>query len=721
MAGDQDEDIFSYRIIVKQSDIVTDQQSVNRKTFNLHLKRLDQGVRLMILANSTSALNTLQDNDILKEGISRTELVEQLTFHAVWNESEIHTFNKAFPMWGETTQRVYAQESETISIQEVVKLLRAVARVDIGADIYGDPALGFGQRFQIEEVIVYRSNREGYLVPDISRIVNDQVTAPTIPQTTPLKPLSFIYTADSQEKAMVSKIYLTESEACEEGKESEATCLVIGAVFNGGARSYYRIDFINSSKQYMPVLRNHRYLINITGIAKDGYATADAAANARSASIQYDLEITDENIDEIVVGNDYTLGTSKSPAILDWYARATTKISVMTEYPGGWTAAVTAGDSWLNIVSTLQNNPGETGEVVIEATSQNTESLFRTGAITFTAGALSKTVMVRQRMGANAYIVTTHSLVNLPVAFANADGQIRVHNQPVEASLLWMDSPGVITAVTPPADPGVDAIIQVQTGATEGNAIVAAVDLTTQEILWSWHLWVTNDTPDTHTTYHNGVTFMDRNLGALSATPGRETYGLLYQWGRKDPFPGASPLTGTEQEIYDLSGTPVEIRIATVEEQDNRTNAVQHPTTFYTSATAPYYSWTGLVASTNLLWEDAEGEKTAYDPCPDGWRVPVSGSGNLSPWQGLTPGLSSSFIAAGGWEWTSAGYYPATGCRMSDTGRLTDVGVRGYVWSATPYGINAYLFRFGSAATSIYTSAGDYRANGFAVRCVRED
>ncbi|MCC8062106.1 MAG: hypothetical protein LIO68_02535, partial [Rikenellaceae bacterium] len=32
---------------------------------------------------------------------------------------------------------------------------------------------------------------------------------------------------------------------------------------------------------------------------------------------------------------------------------------------------------------------------------------------------------------------------------------------------------------------------------------------------------------------------MDRNLGAMSASPGVASYGLLYQWGRKDPFVGS--------------------------------------------------------------------------------------------------------------------------------------------------------------------------------------
>lgn len=36
---------------------------------------------------------------------------------------------------------------------------------------------------------------------------------------------------------------------------------------------------------------------------------------------------------------------------------------------------------------------------------------------------------------------------------------------------------------------------------------------------------------------------MDRNLGANSAdkTKGKETHGMYYQWGKKDPLPGFAP------------------------------------------------------------------------------------------------------------------------------------------------------------------------------------
>ena len=83
----------------------------------------------------------------------------------------------------------------------------------------------------------------------------------------------------------------------------------------------------------------------------------------------------------------------------------------------------------------------------------------------------------------------------------------------------------------------------------KGNAVVAfKVDGT---IYWSWHIWVT-DNPENGIAYSQGtetdidgnpitVQYMDRNLGAVTNTflgkDWQKTGGLLYEWGRKDPFP----------------------------------------------------------------------------------------------------------------------------------------------------------------------------------------
>ncbi|MCD8291313.1 MAG: hypothetical protein LUC91_07415 [Prevotella sp.] len=100
--------------------------------------------------------------------------------------------------------------------------------------------------------------------------------------------------------------------------------------------------------------------------------------------------------------------------------------------------------------------------------------------------------------------------------------------------------------------------------AKAGNALIAAYDDENCEgnILWSWHIWVPNEgvSPEKGAVeyYHykwdpiNGINtdefvpgrlLMNLALGALAEYPEKagevnyDTYGTLYQWGRKDPFP----------------------------------------------------------------------------------------------------------------------------------------------------------------------------------------
>ena len=73
-----------------------------------------------------------------------------------------------------------------------------------------------------------------------------------------------------------------------------------------------------------------------------------------------------------------------------------------------------------------------------------------------------------------------------------------------------------------------DGYIAFQTTDTfkEGNAVIAAKDAN-GAILWSWHIWLT-DQPQGHEYYNNAGTMMDRNLGATSATYDDVAYAVRF-------------------------------------------------------------------------------------------------------------------------------------------------------------------------------------------------
>ena len=91
-----------------------------------------------------------------------------------------------------------------------------------------------------------------------------------------------------------------------------------------------------------------------------------------------------------------------------------------------------------------------------------------------------------------------------------------------------------------------------------GNAVVAVKK--DGKILWSWHIWACEGyNPDaTAQKYNNNAgVVMDRNLGATSATPGKpQTIGLLYQWGRKDPFLSGGKCT-YEGKTYSMAASTI--------------------------------------------------------------------------------------------------------------------------------------------------------------------
>ena len=125
-------------------------------------------------------------------------------------------------------------------------------------------------------------------------------------------------------------------------------------------------------------------------------------------------------------------------------------------------------------------------------------------------------------------------------------------------------------------------------------------------VLWSWHIWFTGNGVTPGTVVHGSHTFMDRNLGAHNATDG----GFLYQWGRKDPFM-MSQMTTNPDNTIPTGGQPGTQTI----DWANR-----HPQKFI-YGTASDRHWCSESSKKLTLWGHGS-DKTKYDPCPAGYRVP---------------------------------------------------------------------------------------------------
>ena len=221
---------------------------------------------------------------------------------------------------------------------------------------------------------------------------------------------------------------------------------------------------------------------------------------------------------------------------------------------------------------------------------------------------------------------------------------------PSSAKLLWQDSKSMISSVSLSG-----TRVVFTAGSKPGNAVIA-VENASGEIIWSWHIWHP-EKPVSGLTTSKGYTLMNMNLGAISSELGLSAYGLLYQWGRKDPFPG-SPIAsgGTIQTksapVYDLDGNETQILASSMFESysNNLAYAIAHPNTCLSCSPTKTGDWLLSDESSPALWGNPEGGlnvdgkyinnggKSIYDPCPAGWRVPPAD-------------LYSNFTGSGQYAW----------------------------------------------------------------------
>ena len=304
-----------------------------------------------------------------------------------------------------------------------------------------------------------------------------------------------------------------------------------------------------------------------------------------------------------------------------------------------------------------------------------------------------------------------------------------------------------------------------------GNAVVAVTKGSgaSKTVLWSWHLWfapkdaldkipvtnhqgkVYNFTKETlgwkptlwsGSTYSNARTVKVKveqtvaNNGAKAYTvinitqnPGgvRKGATTLYQFGRKDAFPGVAKADlASNSHFTENAGDNMSIE-----------NGIQHPDLYYTwgSNWENNYSYNNLWSADNTArgFNDNSVVKTVYDPCPVGFKMPASNAftgftttgQNSSTQSELNIEDSQTFQNNLGHNfWTNSSktatiYFPASGCRDNSDGSLSTIGIFGSYWSAY-YNVSNYgcfLIFYSGLVNPLYAGI---RANGFAVRPVAE-
>lgn len=350
---------------------------------------------------------------------------------------------------------------------------------------------------------------------------------------------------------------------------------------------------------------------------------------------------------------------------------------------------------------------------------------------------------------------------------------------PKSAKVLWQDKSSFITGLR--LENG-RVYYTVDDASSSGNAVIAVYSEPDcqGEILWSWHIWQTiGEIQDEEYINQAGAKFnvMDRELGAVRVGQN----GTLYQWGRKDPFPGTHSGSSIYNDVYTnknvANSYPTEYQLklddATIED------AVRNPQCLISKSVTGQLHWLG--EPNCYLWGDAgrtmpttlddpaagagwEHQKTIYDPSPVGYRVAnvftFSGftkmpSGNTSDVEDTDDGFDVllerldyiNYVKAkvGTNDWwfirypgdTEGTLYSAIRSRDGKTGKeKTGAGEGGYWWTAEAFVAedgkqHAYYLNtdeYADAANGTGTANiistyvhNTYLRDAYAIRCVREE
>lgn len=367
------------------------------------------------------------------------------------------------------------------------------------------------------------------------------------------------------------------------------------------------------------------------------------------------------------------------------------------------------------------------GNVVAESSSKATNIVARKKQIVMPSVKFHPTYGVPESLTsngfANSYIVTKAGYYNFKAKITGAICEgfhtDKLDIKPKSAKFLWDDVSGadVVSNVE-----FIDGYVTFETEGIEGNAVIAVYDNEDPDadgatILWSWHIWCTDQPEVISVTNADGhvYEFMDRNLGAVSVDPadGDATFGLVYQWGRKDPFC-----------LVDKRDAAVSIPYSTI------LVSVQSPDIFLKGT-----DWTS--ERNDLLWGAIESNgvtyytKTIYDPCPAGYRVApkesMSGFDLANVKGAFDKGYS--FPTLGNDIWMPAGGYiiPTGSVRGNPTVYNDDQAYLGYYWNSDPYAPTdkeikgGYYMKIAENEVSpARFSSEENRAFARSVRCIKE-
>ena len=364
----------------------TEKGKYDKGTVTAFLKEGD-GLKLALYANLDAAQMKTPVADM-----SREQITKLFTF-----DLATETLTR-LPMWGELVDvkvshtLVAAGDDAVQTITGPIKMLRSVARIDVGLNLSGTPLEETSSTltgpifdakqgknvlatYKIKSIRVFNASDKGQVAPlgDAYSTSEEKVNKLSLPAGVQAATTTPTFTPKEETGSLLREIYLPETDNPNPNGETStdkdkktlpedktqhlARPYLILELTNDkepGKSHYFRLDFLKYSEKvsgdksieeqtdakvtytYLPLLRNFRYKINITKIGGRGFDTIEDAKTGSAADIQYNVfVISEDDLGEVMYDGKYTLSVTEKEFSVGKYGSQPV-YKAQTTWPGGW-------------------------------------------------------------------------------------------------------------------------------------------------------------------------------------------------------------------------------------------------------------------------------------------------------------------------------------------------------------------------------------------------
>lgn len=246
---------------------------------------------------------------------------------------------------------------------------------------------------------------------------------------------------------------------------------------------------------------------------------------------KHTVTVTQEKFEPILVlaenGADITVYGAGSEPALNLRASVAWKIEGATD----WCAVSQSEGTKSSVVKLLLTDDGEgvrprSATLTVSSEMEGVEP--------------QQVTVVQRSTGANTVVVRAGETRAFPAR--RTDG---AYVKGVAADWVWTTDAELLSGLD--YDASRNEIICTAAKSKQGSGLVALFDAG-GAVVWSWLVWVVDKMPSDVTV--GGIAWQDRNVGAeyhstdpKACVQDFRSYGLFYQWGRKEPFIGAKILS----------------------------------------------------------------------------------------------------------------------------------------------------------------------------------